>query len=225
MLIAIALVAAFVFASGVRAVAWVSILKDVLMLIAAISIGIAVPHIYLGGIGPMFAELARTKPAHLVMPGATTTMGHAWYISTVLLTGLGFYMWPHAFGAAFTAKSGRTLRRNAVVMPLYTSSLAFIFFAGFAAVLVLPGLSNGDLALLTIVRKTFPAWFLGVVGGAGALTAMVPAAILLLTAATLFAKNLWRPIFAPGMTDDGVARLARITVVALSCTQPLLRDP
>ena len=216
MLIAIALVAGFVFASGVRAVAWVSILKDALMLFAAVSIGVAVPYIYFGGIGPMFAELALTRPAHLVMPGATANMGHAWYISTVLLTGLGFYMWPHAFGAAFTAKSARTLRRNAVVMPLYTLSLAFIFFAGFAAVLVLPGLSSGDLALLTIVRKTFPAWFLGLVGGAGALTAMVPAAILLLTAATLFAKNLYRPIFAPGMTDDGVARLARVTVVVLS---------
>jgi SSS family solute:Na+ symporter len=69
---------------------------------------------------------------------------------------------------------------------------------------------------LTTVRKAFPPWLLGVVGGAGALTAMVPSAILLLTAATSFAKNLYRPIFAPGMTDDAVARLAKITVVLLS---------
>ena len=116
----------------------------------------------------------------------------------------------------FTAKSGDTLRRNAVVMPLYTITLAFIFFAGFTAVLVVPGLPNGDLSLLTIVRKSFPAWFLGVIGGAGALTAMVPAAIFILTAATLFAKNLYRPIFAPAMTDDQVAKLARVTVVVLS---------
>jgi len=67
---------------------------------------------------------------------------------------------------------------------------------------------DGDLALLTIVRQSFPAWFLGVIGGAGALTAMVPASILTLTAATLFAKNLCRPIFAPSMTDDQVAKLA-----------------
>ena len=39
---------------------------------------------------------------------------------------------------------------------------------------------------------------------------------LLLTASTLFAKNLWRPIFAPGMTDEGVALLARTTVMVLS---------
>lgn len=215
MAISVVLLVAFVFASGVRAVAWVSVLKDVLMVLAAVTIGIAVPYIHFGGIGPMFVALSHRRPAHLTMPGATPNLGHTWYISTVLLTSLGFYMWPHSFGAAFTAKSGDTLRRNAVVMPLYTITLAFIFFAGFTAVLVVPGLPNGDLSLLTIVRHSFPAWFLGVIGGAGALTAMVPAAIFILTAATLFAKNFYRPIFAPAMTDNQVSKLARFMVVVL----------
>jgi SSS family solute:Na+ symporter len=216
MVIAFALVAAFVFASGVRAVAWVSVLKDILMLFAALFIGIGVPYIHFGGVGPMFTALARANPAHLVMPGATKNMGHAWYISTVLLTSFGFYMWPHAFGASFTAKSGDTLRRNAIIMPLYSITLPLVIFVGFAAILVVPGLKNGDLSLLMVVRKSFPAWFLGVIGGAGALTAMVPAAILILTAATLFAKNFCRPVFAPAMTDDQVAMLARIMVVVIT---------
>jgi solute:Na+ symporter, SSS family len=216
MVIAVVLLAAFVTASGVRAIAWVSVLKDALMVFAALSIGIGIPYIHFGGIGPMFTALIHSRPAHLTMPGATSNLGHTWYISTVLLTSLGFYMWPHAFGSTFTAKSGDTLRRNAVIMPLYTVTLAFVFFAGFAAILVLPGLSNGDLALLTLVRQSFPAWFLGVIGGAGALTAMVPAGIITLTAATLFAKNLYRPIFKPTMSDAQVAKLARLMVVVLS---------
>jgi SSS family solute:Na+ symporter len=210
------LVAAFVFVSGVRAVAWVSILKDVLLLFAALSIGIGVPHIYFGGVGPMFAALARAKPDHLVMPGATKDMGHTWYISTVLLASFGAYMWPHTFGASLTARSGNTLRRNAVVMPLYTLTLALIFFVGFAATMIVPGLSNGDLALLIVVRKSFPAWFLGLIGGAGALTAMVPAAILILTAATLFVKNFCRSVFAPAMTDHQVAKFAKVMVVVVT---------
>jgi solute:Na+ symporter, SSS family len=175
-----------------------------------------VPWIYFGGIGPMFAALAQSKPAHLTMPGATSALGHTWYISTVLLTALGFYMWPHAFASAFTAKSAETLRRNAVFMPFYQITMVLMLFVGFAAVLALPGLRDGDLSLLTIVRKSFPPWFLGFVGGAGALAAMVPCAIFILSAASSFAKNLYRPLIAPSMTDDGVARLARIAVVALS---------
>lgn len=216
MLVSFTLVAAFVFVSGVRAVAWVSVLKDFLLLLAAVTIGIAVPRIYFGGFGPMFTALVHARPAHLTMPGATTNHGHAWFISTVLLTSFGFYMWPQALGSSFTARSGDTLRRNAVIMPLYGITLPLIFFVGFAAMLVLPGLKNGDLALLTIVRQTFPAWFLGLIGGAGALTAMVPAAIQILTAATLFAKNLYRPLFAPAMSDRQVARLARVMVLVIT---------
>jgi SSS family solute:Na+ symporter len=216
MVISVTLMAAFVLAGGIRAMAWVSILKDVLMLLAALAIGIGVPYIHFGGIGPMFTALVHSHPAHLTMPGATPDLGHTWYISTVLMSSLGVFMWPHYFATSFTANSADTLRRNAVVMPLYTISLAFILFAGFSAVLVVPGLSDGDLALLTVVRQSFPAWLLGLIGGAGALTAMVPAAILVLTASTLFAKNLWRPIFAPAMTDENVARLARVMVLVLS---------
>jgi SSS family solute:Na+ symporter len=216
MMISFALVAGFVFTSGVRAVAWVSVLKDFMLLAAAFAIGIGVPYHYFGGIGPMFTALAHAKPQHLVMPGSTPNLGHSWYISTVLLTSLGFYMWPQTVGSSFTAKSGNTLRRNAVIMPLYGITLPLIFFVGYSAILVVPGLKNGDLALLTVVRKTFPAWFLGLIGGAGALTAMVPAAIQILTAATLFAKNLYRPIFAPEMTDAQVARLARIMVLVIT---------
>ena len=215
MVIGGALVAGFVFASGIRAVALVSVLKDVLLLGAAIVIGIAIPYHWFGGFGPMFRAIIRAYPAHLTMPGPTHTMGHAWFISTVLLTSLGVYMWPHNFGASFTAKSADTLRRNAVVMPLYTLLLPLIFFAGFAALLVVPGLKDGDLSLLTVVQKTFPPWFLGVVGGAGALTAMVPSAILILTASTLFAKNFFRPLLAPSMSDDAVAKLAKVASVVL----------
>ena len=75
--IAVAIVASFVLASGVRAVAWVSVLKDALMVFAALAIGIGVPYIHFGGIGNMFAALAHARPTHLTMPGATANLGHA----------------------------------------------------------------------------------------------------------------------------------------------------
>jgi len=185
------------------------------MIAAVASIGIWIPRHYFGGATQMFSTLARVHPGHLTMPGATSNLGHAWFISTVLLSSLGGCVWPHIFGASFTAKSGDILRRNAIVLPFYAISYGFLFVAGFAALLVVPGLKDGDLSLLTVVRQVFPPWMLGLIGGAGALTAMVPAAILLLSASTLFAKNLLRPMLAPGMSDDRVARMAKITVVAL----------
>jgi len=209
------IVAGFVFLSGVRGVAWVSVIKDFLLLFAAVFIAVAIPHIYFGGIGQMFATLAREKPAHLVLPGATHNLGHSWFVSSVLLSATGFYMWPQAFASSFTARNSDILRRNAIVLPLYNITMPLMFIVGCTALLVVPGLRDGDLSLLTLVRKTFPAWFLGVIGGAGALTAMVPAAIQILTAATLLAKNLIRPAIAPHMTQTGVARLAKMMVLII----------
>ena len=216
MVISFAIVAGFVLTSGVRGAAWVSVVKDFLLLFAALFIGIIIPYHYFGGIGPMFSALAHAKPEHLVMPGATKNFGHLWFASTVLMTSFAFFMWPQYIGACFSAKDGNTLRRNAVIMPLYSITMPLVFIVGFTALLVLPNLPDGDLALLSIVRQTFPAWFLGVIGGAGALTAMVPAAVQILTAATLFIKNFCRPILAPSMTDPQVARLAKATVLGIT---------
>src|SRR5215467_157037 len=44
--IAFVIVAGFVLSSGIRAVAWVSVLKDLLMLLAAFVVGIGVPYHY-----------------------------------------------------------------------------------------------------------------------------------------------------------------------------------
>jgi SSS family solute:Na+ symporter len=216
MLVSFTVVAAFVFTSGVRGVAWVSVIKDLLLLFTAVFIGFAIPHHYFGGIGKMLTALAQAKPQHMTMPGSTHDLGHSWFVTTVIMVACSFYMWPHYFCAAFTAKSGDVLRRNAVIMPLYSTTVPLMFFVGFTAVLVLPNLANENLSLLTLVRQTFPPWFLGIIGGAGALTAMVPAAIQVLTAAMLFIKNFCRPILAPSLSDHNVAKFAKITVLLLT---------
>ncbi len=215
MLVSTVAIAAFVLGSGVRGVVWVSVLKDFLLVAVALVVGIGLPYIHFGGIGAMFAAVEKAKPGFLVMPGGAPNLTHSWFITTVLVNSL-LFTWPHFFGSIFTARSGDTVRRNTIMMPLYVLPLSLIFFAGCAAILIAPGLPNGDLALLTAIRRTFPPWVLGAIGGAGALTAMVPAAIHILTASTLVAKNVYRPLLAPAMSDEEIARVARWAVGAIT---------
>jgi solute:Na+ symporter, SSS family len=218
-LVSTAVVACFVLSSGVRGVVWVSVIKDFLFVAVGVIVGFGLPYVAFGGIGPMFTALIKARPEYLTMPGGTANLTHSWFISTILVNSL-FFTWPHFFGSMYTAKDGDTVRRNAVIMPFYVMPLALIIYAGCAAILICPGLKNGDLALLTAVGRTFPPWLLGVIGGAGALTAMVPAAIQILSASTLLAKNVYRPFFAPEISEEGIGSVARmavgvITVVAL----------
>jgi SSS family solute:Na+ symporter len=218
--LAFALTCVFVYTSGLKGIAWVAIIKDVSMVVAVVLIGIGLPSMYFGSVGQMLGELIRRHPTHLTFPGGTTTMGTGWVISTILLTGMGFYCWPHMFASTFSAKDERTIRRNAVIMPLYQLPILLVFFVGFTALLVMPGLKNPDTALLVLVTRSYPGWFAGFVGGAGAVTAMVPASMLLLVASTLVAKNIYRPLRGGAIDERHLMRASRgfmlvIAVMAL----------
>lgn len=225
--IAFALTCVFVYTSGLKGIAWVAIVKDVSMIIAVVVIGFGLPSMYFGGVGRMLDAVIRQHPTHLVFPGSTTTMGVGWVVSTILLTGLGFYCWPHMFASAFSAKDARTIRRNAVIMPLYQLPILLVLFVGFTALLVIPGLKNPDTALLALVTRSYPGWFAGFVGGAGAVTAMVPASMLLLVASTLVAKNIYRPLLGRTVGDEHLMRASRgfMFVIALAALALALWSP
>jgi len=209
----------YVVLSGVKGSAMTAALKDVLVLVAVVGLGVALPNMLHGGIGPMFARIEAEHPGFLTLPA--TGLSPSWFASTVLLTVCGFYMWPHTFGSVFTAKNAQVFRRNAALMPLYQLILLFVFFIGFAALLSVPGLtgSDVDLALLRVSRLTFGPWIVGLIGAAGLLTALVPGSLILMSTATTITRVV-RPAAteardaASGSTSSGDAsmRLARLLV-------------
>jgi SSS family solute:Na+ symporter len=212
-----AVVTIYVIASGVRGSAWNSVMKDLLILAVVLFLGIYLPIHHYGGIGEMFHAIDAARPGFLTFPDKGSSV--TWFQSTVLLTALGFFMWPHTFGSVFTAKNEQIFRRNAMVLPIYQLILLFVFFVGFAATLKVPGLKGGDidLSLFRLSIQSFDPWFVGVVGAAGVLTALVPGSMILTTASTLLANDIYRGALARQATDAVVAKLARamVPVVAL----------
>lgn len=213
-----AVVTAYVIASGVRGAAWNAVVKDVMILAVVVFLGIYLPVHYYGSLGEMFVAIDTAKPGFLTFPEKGQSV--IWFQSTVLLTAIGFFMWPHTFGSIFTAKSERIFRRNAAILPIYSILLLFVFFVGFAAILKVPGLQGGDidLALLKLSIQTFDPWFIGIIGAAGLLTALVPGAMILTTASTILANDVYRAGFTPGASDATVKKVARwmVPLVALA---------
>ncbi|WP_393959593.1 sodium:solute symporter [Priestia megaterium] len=206
----------YVMISGIHGSAWTAVIKDIMMLVVIGFLGIYLPFHYYGGYGPMFEAVNAAKPGFLKFPEQGLSV--SWFISTVILLVLGFYMWPQVFSSSYTAKNAKVFRKNAIISPLYTLMLLFVFFVGFAAILKVPGLSGGDvdLALLRISIQTFDPWFIGIIGGAGLLTALVPGSMLLMSASTLLAKNIYKP-FVPQASEARIAVLAKsfVPIVAL----------
>jgi solute:Na+ symporter, SSS family len=194
--------------SGIRGSAYTAVVKDILILGVVLFLGIYLPlHLY-GGIGPMFEQIAAAKPGFLVLPASGQSV--AWFISTVLLTAVGFFMWPQSFAAAYSAKDARVFRRNAIVLPIYQLILLFVFFVGFAAVLQVPGLKGADtnLALFKLAAQEFSPAVVGLIGAAGVFTALVPGSLIAMTAAMLLSKNLIGRL-RPEATDAQTVALAK----------------
>ena len=203
-----AVVTAYVIVSGVRGSAWTAVVKDIMILAVVLFLGIYLPiHLY-GSIGTMFEEIAREKPGFLTFAASGKSVW--WFVSTVLLTALGFFMWPQSFAASYTARDARVFRKNAIMLPLYQLILLFVYFVGFAAVLKVPGLkgSETNLALFKLVTQELPPWAVGIVGAAGVLTALVPGSLITMTAATLIARNLYG-VARPQASDDEIVTLAK----------------
>ncbi|MGH8127453.1 MAG: sodium:solute symporter family protein [Gammaproteobacteria bacterium] len=202
----------YVVVSGIHASAWTAVIKDLLVLGIAIFLGIYLPlHAY-GSIGAMFHRLAAEHPHLLTLH---PPQGALWFASTVLISALGFWMWPHAFAYTFSARGEHSFRRNAIFLPLYQLLLLFVFFVGFAAIGIVPGLGDANLALLKATAATLPSWVLGLVGGAGLLAALVPGSLLLIVTAALLAKNGLALI--PSLASEKRTHLAaRILVVPIA---------
>jgi solute:Na+ symporter, SSS family len=209
--IGVVVLAGYVTVSGLLAAAWTAVVKDILIVVVVGLLGIYLPVHYFGGLGGLFDAVQASKPNFAVLH--TDALGTPWFISTVLLTALGFYMWPHMFAATLSARDDRTFRKNAVIFPLYQLFLLFVFFIGFVAVLEVPGLnkSTADLSLLRITKEAMGAPLVGLVGGVGMLAALVPGAMLLNASATLLAHNVYRPL-RPAAHDKDIHRLVRILV-------------
>jgi SSS family solute:Na+ symporter len=209
--IGVAVVTIYVMVSGVHGSAWTAVAKDTAILAVAIFLGIYLPLHYYGGYGAMFSAIDQAKPGFLALPAQGESVW--WFVSTVLLTALGFYMWPHTFASLYTAKHESAFRRNAIVLPLYQLILLFVFFVGFAAILQVPGLTGPeiDLSLFRLSVKTFDPWAVGVIGAAGVLTALVPGSMILMAAATLLSHNLYRLVHKRA-DDAQIGRVAKLLV-------------
>ena len=204
-------VTVYVIVSGVRGSAWTAVAKDIMILSVVLFLGIYLPiHLY-GGIGAMFSDIAKAKPGFLIFPAKGQSVW--WFVSTVLLTALGFFMWPHSLASCYTARDGRVFRKNAIMLPVYQLILLFVYFVGFAAVLKVPGLKGAasNLALFKLVVAELPPWVVGIVGAAGVLTAMVPGSMITMTAATLISRNLYG-VINPRASNDQIVLIAKCLV-------------
>ncbi|WP_190815042.1 sodium:solute symporter family protein [Saccharopolyspora pogona] len=189
------LVALFVLVGGMRSAAFTAIVKDILLIVVLLVITVGAAnaagvHSPLG----IFDAMKQAHPNSATLPGIQggTATNTWWWMSFLLVTPLGQFALPHMFQVSYSAKDTATIRRNQVIQPLYSLFYVLICIIALAAVLALPKLTDkqANQSLLIFVREKYPDWVIGILGGAGILVALVPTAVLILTASSLLTRNV-----------------------------------
>jgi SSS family solute:Na+ symporter len=209
LIIAFIILAAYTFVSGLRAPALIAFIKDTLIYVMIIVAIIYIP-IRVGGWGHIFS----VADTHLkaVNPKTGKPNGSLieepagmWAYSTLALgSALALFMYPHNITGVFAAKRRNVIRRNIAALPAYSLVLGLIALLGYMA-LAAPGVpaevkahdSNAQLAVPFLFQRIFPSWFAGIGFAAIVIGALVPAAIMAIAAANLFARNIYKEYLRP----------------------------
>ena len=188
-----ATVTTYVMISGMHGVAWNAVVKDVLILAVAIFLGVYLPLHYYGGFSEMFHGIDAAKPGFLVFK--PTGQSVSWFQSTVLLTALGFFMWPHAFSAVlFEARADLPPQRRAAAALSVDPAVRLLLRLRRDHAGSRPDRRAGRPGAAAPVDPVVDPWFVGIIGAAGVMTALVPGSIILISAATLLANDVLRPL-------------------------------
>ncbi|HUN29886.1 MAG TPA: sodium:solute symporter [Alphaproteobacteria bacterium] len=217
--ISFVLLAAYTYTSGLRAPALIALVKDTLIYITIIAAIVAVTHMF-GGWAGIFdaagkALAAKPKPASLLLGQPQYFV----YGSLAFGSALALFIYPHSITSILSAKSRVVVQRNMALLPIYSLLLGFLALLGYAAHAAGVQVTNPQFAVPALFAKIFPDWFAGVGYAAIVIGALVPAAIMAIGGANLFASNIFRQFSA--QRDAVETRIAKMLTLAI-CLVSLL---
>jgi SSS family solute:Na+ symporter len=220
--IAFAVLAAYTYASGLRAPALIAFVKDALIYIVILVAVFYLPT-QLGGWDNIFSAASKSfasfnsQNADAISKGAAAGKGlippgtAQWaYASLALGSALALFMYPHSLTGVLASKNRSVIRRNAALLPAYSFLLGLLALLGFAAIAAGVKVDNPQQSVPALFDKMFSGWFAGVAFAAIAIGALVPAAIMSIAASNLWTRNVYKTFIRPDATPRQEAAQSKL---------------
>ncbi len=216
-LLSYGIVVVYVATGGLRAAAWSDVFQGLLMIIISWVVGLAIVKQLHNSVSGMFTELIESNPGFLEIGNVGSTMSPMAYTTTILVSLIGFLMWPHLFSKSY-ASNARTIKKTVLIYPVFALFLIPLLLVGFAAVNVVNSSELGSpdeiLPYLITTALSLPGWVYGLVG-AGALAAAMSTADAITHSASLeFTDGVIKNIKAD-ISDKSTLLIMRIGVFVI----------
>jgi solute:Na+ symporter, SSS family len=218
--IAFVALAAYTWTSGLRAPALIAFVKDILIYIMVLVAVIYIPY-KLGGYNVIFdrAQSALAADKLSILLSGPQYLG---YSTLALGSALALFLYPHAVTGVLATRNRDVVKKNMTLLPAYSLMLGFIALLGYMALAAHVKPVGGTAKTpdtTTIVpvlfNNQFPHWFAGIAFGAIVIGALVPAAIMGISAANTFARDIYRPYIRPRASEREEGLVSQIVSVIL----------
>lgn len=220
--------------SGLRAPALVSFLKVILIYLVVLVAILYLP-IKLDGWTEIFNMVdAKFQATPSAEDGLLLAPGDELHYATLALgSALALFLYPHAITGVLAARNRDVVKRNMAALPVFTLLLGVLMLLGFVALAasVVPltsgatGAPDVNTVIPLLLSDQSPPWFAGLAFAAITVSALVPAAVLAIGAANLWARSIYRNYLRRGASPEQEGRQARgAATVALAAGLVLALD-
>ena len=208
------IVVLYVATSGVRGAAWSDVFQAILMLTIAWILGMYFVNTLHNGIGDMFTKISQENKDFLVIGKEYSLMSEARYSSNIIISMIGFVMWPHLFTKSFTTTEKR-IKATVAVYPIFALFLIPVLLIGFSGIGVVPETEldrPGQILPYLITNHLTNSGILYGIVGAGALAAAMSSSDAITHGASVsFGRDICKAIF-PKINENLELWIMRIAV-------------
>ena len=222
--ISFGIVVLYVATSGVRGAAWSDVFQAILMLIIAWVLGSYFVEKLHGGIGNMFEGIVSNNSNILVIGEDGSAMSKSRYSSNIIISMIGFVMWPHLFTKSYTTTEKR-IKTTVAVYPIFALFLLPVLFIGFSGIGIVDKTdidSPGQILPYLITNFLTESGLLYGIVGAGALAAAMSSSDAITHGASVsFGRDICKAI-KPDISENIELWIMRIAVFIIGGISYLL---
>ena len=203
-LLAFGIVVVYVATSGVRGAAWSDVFQAILMLIIAWVLGVYFIEKLHGGVDNMFSKIISENKDFLMIGEQNSEMSKARYSSNIIISMIGFVMWPHLFTKSYTTTEKR-IKTTVAVYPIFALFLLPVLFIGFSGIGIVGKdeiESSGQILPYLITNYLTESGLLYGIVGAGALAAAMSSSDAITHGASVsFGRDICKVIY-PNLSES-----------------------
>lgn len=220
MLIFVAILLAYTFLGGYKAVCWTDFFQGLMMLIALLAIPIAIV---------IFKDLDTTLLSKVIVGNDGTEykfvsniFSASWQeIASGLAWGLGYFGMPHILVRFMGIKKASLVKKSATVAIVWVilALLAAILIAFFGRMLVgeeLLATNQQKMVFIALARMLFPGFISGLLMAAIIAASMSTADSQLLVASSSFTADIYKPVFRKNASSKEILWIGRLVVIVVS---------